>query len=97
MSKQCSLYRFTDIEVFQHQKLGIPTLKATHDYRRFTTLGEAQAAVREARTKHSRRNSKVQKLKLADSESEAIGRFTASESERVPLSKVQNLNVSKLA
>lgn len=45
MSRICSLYRFTDEDALEHPKLGIPKMKATHDYRCFLKLSEARAAV----------------------------------------------------
>lgn len=91
MSNQCSLYRFTDEEVFEHPKLRIPKMKATHDYRRFDKLAEARAAVREAREPHQGRNRKVQKLKLTASQTEAMRPFIASKTEQDARSQLQNV------
>lgn len=46
-SKVCSLYRFTDEGVYEHPNLGIQKQSPTHDYRRFTALADARAAIRE--------------------------------------------------
>ncbi|MBE0625685.1 MAG: hypothetical protein IH606_12830 [Burkholderiales bacterium] len=92
MSKICSLYRFTDEEVFDHPKLGIPKMKATHDYRRFDKLAWARAAVREARQSHQGKNRKVQKLKLTASEPKAMRPFIASETEQGTRSQFQKVN-----
>lgn len=46
-SKVCSLYRFTDLEVFEQPKQGIQACKATHDYLQFKSVAEAEAALRE--------------------------------------------------
>jgi DNA-binding HxlR family transcriptional regulator len=48
MSKTCSLYRFTDLETLTQAAQGVPACKATHDYKRFETMSEASAALREA-------------------------------------------------
>ena len=91
MSTQCSLYRFTDVDVLENPQLRIPKMKATHDYRRFAKLGEARAAVREARQPRQRKKQKVRKLKLTASKTEAMGPFIASATElgtRPPLQKV---------
>ncbi|MFY7863880.1 hypothetical protein [Roseateles sp.] len=47
-SKVCSLYRFTDEPTFEHPKLGVKAYKATNDWKRFKTLGEARAAIKAA-------------------------------------------------
>lgn len=46
--KFCTLYRFTDEVTFDHPKLGIVAGPATNDWRRFTTICEAKAAIRAA-------------------------------------------------
>lgn len=92
MSKQCSLYRFTDEEVFEYPKLGIPKMKATHDYRRFDKLAEARAAVREARQLPKGKNRKVQQLKLTTSETEAMRPFIASKTAQDARSQLHKVN-----
>lgn len=92
MSKFCSLYRFTDEEVFEHPKLKIPKMNATHDYRRFDKLAEARAAVREARQPHQGKNRKVQKLKLTTSQTEATRPFIASKTEQDTRPQLQKVN-----
>lgn len=57
-SKVCSLYRFTDLDMFEFQKLGLAHQKATHDYLRFTTVAEAEQALHDAAAKR-RENAKV--------------------------------------
>lgn len=47
-AKLCNLYRFTDLDCYEFTKLAIPATKATHDYKRFTALGEAQRAIASA-------------------------------------------------
>lgn len=92
MSKHCSLYRFTDQEVFEHPKLCIPKMNATHDYRRFDKLAKARAAVREARQPQQGKNRKVQKLKLTASETETMRPFIASETEQDARPQLQKVN-----
>jgi hypothetical protein len=50
-SKVCSLYRFTDEPTFEHPKLGVKACKATNDWQRFKTLGEARAAIKAAQAR----------------------------------------------
>ncbi len=70
MSRICSLYRFTDMEAFNVPKLGVTASKATHDYRRFTSLREARAEVLKSVVARSQRRegranrSKVQKTDM---------------------------------
>jgi hypothetical protein len=78
LSKQCSLYRFTDCEVFEHPKQGVPATKATYDYQRFGKLREAKAIVREARQKRGGSARKARMPKLVDSDKEAVRPNTAS-------------------
>lgn len=42
----CSLYRFTDLEVYDRPKIGVMRCGATHDYLRFKTLAEAKQHLR---------------------------------------------------
>lgn len=35
--KVCTLYRFTDVAVYEHPKLGIASMAATNDWKRFAT------------------------------------------------------------
>lgn len=46
-SKVCALYAFTDQDVFEQRKQGIPASKATHAYARFTSVAEAVKAKRD--------------------------------------------------
>jgi hypothetical protein len=93
MSKICSLYRFTDVEVYEQPKLEISAMKATCDYRGFQSLTTARTAVREAREIHHGKNRKLQKLKLTASQNEAMRPFIASETEQDARSQLQNLNL----
>jgi len=44
----CSLYRFTDEQVFEHPKQGVKAHKATNDWQSFKTLADARAALKAA-------------------------------------------------
>lgn len=65
--KYPSLFRFTDLEVYEHPKLGVPKCKPTHDYRRFETLAHARATIKEMREEkrlkaEAKKKAKLQKL-----------------------------------
>jgi hypothetical protein len=47
-STHCSLYRFTDEQVFEQPKQGIKAQKATNDWQSFKTLADARAALKAA-------------------------------------------------
>ena len=90
-SKVCSLFRFTDLEAFEHVKQGTQSAPATCEYKKFESLKAARAAIDSALQKKRT----IQKLKRDDSESEAIGSFNDSESEagsRFPRSKTEASN-----
>lgn len=46
-SRVPSLYRFTDVEVYEQPKTGVQAIKATHDYRAFESVREAERALTE--------------------------------------------------
>lgn len=94
MSRVCTLFRFTDLPTPEWPKLGIPSYPATCDYKRFESVKEARAALREA---SPGKKSKLQKMKLLASDFEAMRRPIASDSEVVAGSKLQNLKQSKPA
>ena len=81
-SKVCNLYRFTDMEVYERAKLGIPAMKATDDYKTFKTLGEAKQAI--AQSTAPKKKTALQKMNRDASEIEAIGPIDASEIEVTP-------------
>jgi hypothetical protein len=64
-SRVCSLYRFTDLEMYDQPKLGIARLSATHDYQRFQSVAEAEAALREG-VKHLKEQAIDRKQKAAE-------------------------------
>lgn len=78
-SKVCSLYRFTDQDAIDSSKLDIAGCKATHDYRQFTSIHEARAAMRESEAHRKSAKStnldkvKVQKLDVSSPESAPSG------------------------
>lgn len=45
-SRVCSLFRFTDVDTYDFPHLGVQACKATHDYAKYKTLAEAEAALR---------------------------------------------------
>lgn len=109
-SKVCSLYRFTDIDMFEFLKQGLAHQKATHDYLRFTTLADVEHAIQCAAVKRqenadriaakraeakARKNSTVQILKRSSSETEAVKAFDSSVSEADTPATVQKLKQRK--
>jgi hypothetical protein len=69
MSKVCSLYRFTDLDVFEVPKLGLSKSRATNDFENFTPQAKPE------------KKPKVLNPKLIASNIEAKGAFKASKSE----------------
>jgi hypothetical protein len=47
-TRVCSLYRFTDVPVFEQTKIGVKAMPATDEWRRFKTHAEVRAALRDA-------------------------------------------------
>jgi hypothetical protein len=88
--KVCSLYRFTDEQVFEQPKVGVKASAPTHEWRQFTTLGQAKAAIHAAHAT-TKNASGLQKLKRVGSKNEASTRFNASEVEAVASPLVQKL------
>ncbi len=90
-TRVCTLYRFTDLEVFEQPKVGVQHVKPTHDYLRFESVRDAEHALAEgveklrsdgAKKQEPKKKSHVQKLKRIASETESIGRFIASQTEQ---------------
>lgn len=109
-SKVCSLYRFTDLDMFEFPKLGLAHQKATHDYQRFRTLADVEQAIQSAAVKRQEnadriaarrekasagKKSTVQKMNRSSSETEAVKAFDSSVSEADGLPTVQNLKQRK--
>lgn len=82
-SKVCNLYRFTDLDCFEFPKLEIAATKATHDYKRFTALGEARQAI--ASASPPKKKTTLQKMYRDATDSVLIGEFNASDSVATPL------------
>lgn len=89
-TRVCTLYRFTDLEVFEQPRIGVQPCKATHDYRAFNSLRDAKRAlaigVEKLRAEGTKKQaptkkSPVQKRKRSASETEPIRHFIDSESE----------------
>ncbi|MCY0389136.1 hypothetical protein OVY01_18480 [Robbsia sp. Bb-Pol-6] len=73
-----SLYRFTDLEVFEQPKVGVLAMKATHDYARFESVREAEQALAEGfeklqaagrKKQQSNKKTPVQKMYRSNTES----------------------------
>lgn len=105
-SKVCSLYRFTDLDMFEFPKQGLAHQKATHDYLRYATVAEVKQAIQRAsvlrqenadriaaRREKARagKQSTVQILKRSRSETEAVEAFDSSVSEADTHATVQKL------
>jgi hypothetical protein len=104
MSKVCSLYRFTDLLVYEHPKQSVPACKPTFDYLRFQSLAEARKAIalmREERAvrgraiAEARKKRKLQKLTGTDSKIESLRAAKDSVTEQRTHTKIQKLNLSK--
>lgn len=106
-SKVCSLYRFTDLDMFEFPKQGLAHQKATYDYQHLATLKDVEEAIqiafdkrqestkRAAAKREARKNSTLQKLKRSSSESEAVKAFNSSVSEADTIATVQKLKQRK--
>ena len=44
-TRVCSLYRFTDLDVYEQPKVGVLACKATHDYLQYKSISEAKKAL----------------------------------------------------
>ncbi|MBB1631081.1 hypothetical protein [Cupriavidus sp. UME77] len=97
-TRVCTLYRFTDLEVFEQPKVGVQHIKATHDYRRFESVRDAERALTEGfeklraeggRKQAPKKKAPVQKLNPISSEIESIGRFIASQTEQAAAVSLQ--------
>ncbi|MFM0243296.1 hypothetical protein [Paraburkholderia phytofirmans] len=95
-----SLYRFTDLEVFEQPKVSVQATKATHDYRRFETVRDAEkalvegfASLQEAGKKKQLPKKKlpVQKLYPSSTENVLERRFSDTDSVQGASFPVQNL------
>lgn len=91
----CSLYRFTDEAVFEHPKLGVKAGPPTDDWKGFTKLAEAKAAIKKAHADVKRptvkNKSRIQKLERTDTDSVALSRFNDTDSVEAAVSLVQKV------
>lgn len=100
-TRVCTLYRFTDLEVFDQPKVHVQAVKATHDYLRFASLREADAARHsgvdalraEGRKKQSPRKERpVQNVNRINTQSIPMNHFIGTENEHGNALSVHNLN-----
>jgi hypothetical protein len=100
-TRVCTLYRFTDLDVYDMSKMGVQPMKATHDYRQFKTVRDAEIALKDgvARLKEegkkkqsTKKKSPVQKLNRISSKTEPITPFISSETEQGEGLSLQKLN-----
>lgn len=98
-----NLYRLTDHEAFENPAKFIDAYKATNEWKQFTTLGMARAAIREAEAvakAESKKKSLVQKLAVTSPKNEVVGRLTASKIEvwpAIPPQKLKQVKTNKRA
>jgi len=102
-SRVCTLYRFTDLPVFEHPKLGIKASLATDDYLLFDNVGKAeaalktgvhdlrQAAIERKRKASERKKTTLQNLERTDPKSGAVNGFNAPKSGAEHFPPLQNL------
>lgn len=99
-TRVCTLYRFTDLEVYEQPKVGVSAVKATHDYLKFETVADAERALREGvaalqaegKKKQITKKPPVQIMNRIDSDNEPIGRFISSDNEQGRRASVQIMN-----
>lgn len=95
----CSLYRFTDEQVFEQPKSGIKACPATDDWKGINTVATGHAAIKAAHAGAKRVAGKnasgLQKMKRTDSLNEALRRFNDSDSEAVAVSLVQKMKQAR--
>ena len=89
------MYRFTDEAVFEHPKLGVKAGPPTDEWKRFTKLAEAKAAIKKAHADVKRptvkNKSRIQKLERTDTDSVALSQFNDTDSVAVAVSLVQKV------
>ncbi len=84
--RQVNLYRFTEYDTYENPSKHIEACKATHDWKRITTLGQGREAIRKgeelaAAAEQERKKTRLQKLKGTTSINEGVGPKTTSEIE----------------
>lgn len=98
-SKECNLFRFTDLETYEFPKQGVARHLPTNEWRKFKTLPDAEIAIeaahRSAKKPPNKNEPCIQKMKFSTSETEAVGSKNASEIEQEGASLVQKLKLSQ--
>lgn len=98
-TKECSLYRFTDVPAHEFPKQGVAPQLATNEWRKFKTLAEAKSAIdaahKSVKKAPIKNESRVQNLNLSSSETEHVALKTGAETEHQGIPLVQKLNPSK--
>lgn len=95
-----TLYRFTDLEVFEQPKVGVQAIKATHDYKRFVVLVDAEKTLREeverlrraGQAKQLTKKSPVRETNCTGSVNELDTRFSSSVNEQGRADPVRKTN-----
>lgn len=62
-TRVCSLYRFTDQDVYEQPKVGVQGCKATHDYMQYKNIADAQKALSDGMEKLKNEGRKKQVCK----------------------------------
>jgi hypothetical protein len=91
-SKVCSLFRFTDIESYEHVKQGTAYFKASNEWAAFESVRAAQNAIDSGLDKKRT----IQNLNRDASKIEPIGSFDASEFEATPPVKRSKIEPSDI-
>ncbi|MEJ2802008.1 hypothetical protein WAE61_09020 [Comamonadaceae bacterium PP-2] len=95
-TKLCSLYRFTDVEVFSMPKVGVVQCAPSNEWRHFKTLVEAERAIAtshdDAKRPVGKNASRIQKPYRFDTDSVVKDEFldTDSDQERIQLDQKMN-------
>ncbi len=97
----CTLYRFTDEQVFDQPKFGIKATPATNEWKQFANVAACHVAIESAHAAVKRNpvenTSGLQKVKRTGSLNEALRPFNDSASEAVAISLVQKMKQSRTA
>lgn len=99
-TRVCTLYRFTDLEVYEQPKVGVAAVKATHDYLKFEAVADAERALREGvaalqaegKQKQITKKARVQIVNRISSGGELMRPISNSSSEQGSRSSVHEVN-----